>query len=83
MIIPYFSPNGKRPLTLPHSQRSPCELRFCNGNEKNKALAFEAAAEGIVLLENDGVLPVSPGKPALFGAGAAYTIYGGSGRVLE
>ena len=46
---------------------------------KNKALAFEAAAEGIVLLENDGVLPMKPGKLALFGAGAAYTIQGGSG----
>ncbi len=46
---------------------------------KNKALAFEAAAEGIVLLENDGVLPLKPGKLALFGAGAAYTIQGGSG----
>ncbi len=46
---------------------------------KNKALAFEAAAEGIVLLENDGVLPLKPGRLALFGAGAAYTIQGGSG----
>ncbi len=46
---------------------------------KNKALAFEAAAEGIVLLENDGALPLKPGRLALFGAGAAYTIQGGSG----
>lgn len=46
---------------------------------KNKALAFEAAAEGIVLLENDGTLPIKPGRLALFGAGAAYTIQGGSG----
>ena len=46
---------------------------------KNKALAFETAAEGIVLLENDSVLPMKPGKLALFGAGAAYTIQGGSG----
>lgn len=46
---------------------------------KNKALALEAAAEGIVLLENDGILPLRPGKLALFGAGAAYTIQGGSG----
>lgn len=47
--------------------------------KKNQALAFEAAAEGIVLLENDGVLPISPCKTALYGAGAAYTIQGGSG----
>lgn len=46
---------------------------------KNKALAFEAAAEGIVLLENDGALPLKPGRLALFGAGADYTIQGGSG----
>ena len=47
--------------------------------KKNQALAFEAAAEGIVLLENDGTLPLKPGRLALFGAGAAYTIQGGSG----
>ena len=47
--------------------------------KRNQALAFEAAVEGIVLLENDGVLPLKPGKLALFGAGAAYTIQGGSG----
>ena len=45
----------------------------------NQVLAFEAAAEGIVLLENDGVLPLQPCPLALFGAGAAYTIQGGSG----
>jgi Glycosyl hydrolase family 3 C terminal domain. len=32
-----------------------------------------------VLLENDGTLPIKPGKLALFGAGATYTIQGGSG----
>lgn len=47
--------------------------------KRNQALALEAAVEGIVLLENDGVLPLKPGKLALFGAGAAYTIQGGSG----
>ncbi len=47
--------------------------------EKNRALAFESAAEGIVLLENDGALPLTPGPLALFGAGAGYTIQGGSG----
>ena len=47
--------------------------------KKNRQLAFEAAAEGIVLLENDGVLPLNPCRLALFGAGAGYTIQGGSG----
>ncbi len=46
---------------------------------RNRHLALEAAAESIVLLENDGVLPLAPCPVALYGAGAAYTIKGGSG----
>ncbi len=45
----------------------------------HQKLAREAAAESIVLLENDGVLPIAPGKLALYGAGAEYTIRGGTG----
>lgn len=47
--------------------------------EVNKQISYEAALEGIVLLENDGCLPVKPGKIALFGAGADMTIKGGTG----
>lgn len=48
--------------------------------EKNhKQLAREAAAEGIVLLENNGTLPVLPGKIALYGPGSRKTVKGGSG----
>lgn len=48
--------------------------------EKNhKQLAREAAAEGIVLLENNGVLPVLPGKIALYGPGSRRTVKGGAG----
>ena len=47
--------------------------------KRNRQLAYEAAAEGIVLLENDGTLPLEPCSAALFGAGAEYTIKGGSG----
>ena len=47
--------------------------------EAGKKLAYEAAVEGIVLLENDGCLPVKPGKIALYGAGAKMTIKGGTG----
>ena len=44
------------------------------------ALARKAAAAGIVLLRNDGVLPLAPDKPvALFGAGAGHTVKGGIG----
>lgn len=42
-------------------------------------VAYRAALEGIVLLENDGCLPVKPGKIALYGAGAGMTIKGGTG----
>ena len=45
----------------------------------NRELAREAAGEGIVLLENDGTLPLKPGKVALFGSGAISTIKGGTG----
>ena len=47
--------------------------------EVNKQISYDAAVEGIVLLENDGCLPVKPGKIALYGAGADMTIKGGTG----
>ena len=44
------------------------------------ALARKAAAAGIVLLRNDGVLPLTPGTSvALLGAGAGHTVKGGIG----
>ena len=46
---------------------------------KNRETAYQAASEGIVLLKNDGALPVSPGKIALFGAGVSHTVKGGTG----
>ena len=45
----------------------------------HRALAREAAAEGIVLLKNDGVLPMTPKKIALYGPGSRMTVKGGSG----
>ena len=47
--------------------------------KENARVAYEAALEGIVLLENDGTLPLTPGKIALYGAGAGMTIKGGTG----
>ena len=45
-----------------------------------RAVARKAAEEGIVLLENNGVLPLKTGaKIALYGQGARYTIKGGTG----
>lgn len=46
---------------------------------EHRALARRAAAEGMVLLKNDGVLPMQPGKVALYGAGSRMTVKGGSG----
>ena len=46
----------------------------------HRVIARKAAAEGIVLLKNDGVLPLAAGeKIALYGGGARYTIKGGTG----
>ena len=46
---------------------------------RHRQVAYEAATEAIVLLENNGVLPLKPQKVALYGAGAGMTIKGGSG----
>lgn len=46
----------------------------------HRALSAKAAAEGMVLLENNGMLPLKErGRIALFGAGARHTITGGTG----
>lgn len=47
--------------------------------EEHRKLAYRAASESIVLLKNDGALPVKTDAIALYGAGAAMTIKGGSG----
>ena len=51
----------------------------------SRALSREAAAEGFVLLKNDGVLPLKDNKIALYGAGARRTVKGGigSGQVRD
>ena len=45
----------------------------------HRKIAFEAACEGIVLLKNDGALPLRNEKIALYGAGARMTVKGGTG----
>ena len=47
--------------------------------KEHRALARRAAAAGIVLLKNDGVLPIQPGKIALYGPGSRMTVKGGAG----
>ena len=45
----------------------------------NLQVAYRAACEAIVLLENDGALPLANRKIALFGNGASRTVKGGTG----
>lgn len=46
---------------------------------QNRALARKAAANGFVLLKNDGVLPLKTKRVALYGSGARMTVKGGTG----
>ena len=55
------------------TEKSDRELRI-------RKLARKAAAEGMVLLENDGILPIArETRIALFGQGAKHTVKGGTG----
>lgn len=47
--------------------------------EENLRLSYEAACESMVLLENDGTLPLKNRKVALYGPGASMTMKGGTG----
>lgn len=47
--------------------------------QDHKALARQVAAEGIVLLKNDGVLPLTTKCVALYGPGSRMTVKGGAG----
>ena len=53
--------------------------------KENKELSKEIASEAIVLLKNDGILPLKDKKIALYGIGASNTVKGGigSGEVNE
>ena len=46
---------------------------------KNLETAYQAACEGMVLLKNDGALPLDVTKTALYGPGASRTVKGGTG----
>lgn len=46
---------------------------------RNLDLAYRAACESIVLLENRGVLPLQTKSVAVYGAGASKTVKGGTG----
>lgn len=46
---------------------------------ENRRIAYEAACEGMVLLKNEGALPLKTKRVALYGPGATKTIKGGTG----
>ena len=46
---------------------------------RNLKTAYQSACESMVLLKNEGVLPLKTKKVALYGAGASKTIKGGTG----
>ena len=46
---------------------------------ENLQVAYQAACEGMVLLKNDGALPLRTKRVAVYGAGASRTIKGGTG----
>lgn len=49
-------------------------------DRKHRCAARRAAADGMVLLENNGILPLSEGsRVALYGGGALYPVKGGTG----
>ena len=54
-----------------------------NREREHRKLAREAAAEGIVLLKNDGILPIQPGKIALYGPGSRMTVKRGAKMIRK
>ena len=55
------------------------DQRVSQREAEHRQLAYKAACEGIVLLENNGCLPLPLGNIALYGSGAIATIKGGTG----
>ena len=47
--------------------------------KRNLEVAYRAACESMVLLKNEGVLPLKAKKVALYGPGVSRTIKGGTG----
>jgi len=53
--------------------------RRVTASPAHTALSRRAAREGMVLLKNDGALPLDVTKTALYGPGASRTVKGGTG----
>ena len=53
--------------------------RMTERERENREVAYQAACEGMVLLKNDGALPLDVTRTALYGPGASRTVKGGTG----
>ena len=62
--------------SLIHASKDPT---FSEREKEHYALARKICADGIVLLENNGILPLKPSWIGLYGAGARHTAFGGTG----
>jgi len=62
--------------SLIHASKDPA---FSEREKEHYALARKICADGIVLLENNGILPLKPSWIGLYGAGARHTAFGGTG----
>ena len=59
---------------------APTDPAVSRMEEEHKALVRKLAPQGMVLLENDGTLPLAgPERIALYGRGARHTVRGGTG----
>ena len=54
--------------------------KFVTGCKAHQLLALQGAADGAVLLKNDGTLPLAPGRRiCMFGSGTGEFLFGGGG----
>lgn len=67
-------------ITIERTYSGTPDSRISEREIENRIIARQAATDGMVLLKNDGVLPLKKGeRVALFGGGAVNTIKGGNG----
>ena len=59
--------------------KASCSDEITRREKEHLQLSYEAACESMVLLENDGTLPLKTKKVALYGSGATMTVKGGTG----
>lgn len=64
---------------MKHVVKAVTDGRLSQREKEHYELVRKVASEGFVLLKNDGVLPLKVGQLALYGAGAQYTVSGGTG----